>query len=124
MRRHLAWEYLGQAGEELDEYDGMCGELADQLMKWLDTQGISYELHHIDFGPDRALHAPRPQGTWRDHTVVVVDGQVHDAWWYPPLPLLEYLEAMFPGLNPRVERYDEEMGELVYVRGPTRQTGQ
>lgn len=104
IQANLAIAFLEESEESLDEYDGMCGELADNILQWLDLGDRvcilyiepHYPLDDIDNGIDR--------WGWRFHMVVLVDGLVHDAW-FPTLvlPPDEYIEAAFPDQELRWE---------------------
>ena len=78
---HLAREFLRKRAETVDDWEGVCGELANEVITEKDS------IIHVD-GCVR----------WRYHMVPYIDGLVHDAWCPgPPLPVKEWLRAMFPG---------------------------
>lgn len=75
MTKNLATEYLRQNGQTIDDWDGICGELANEVM-----------------GPnDHILHV-EPACLWQYHMVPLIDGLVHDAWCEgPAIPVKEWL---------------------------------
>jgi hypothetical protein len=82
MSANLAIKYLREHGETLAEYDGLCGELANVLqMATPNSQLVS--VSGIGVFDTTA---------WTFHTVVMVDGIVHDAWRKSPLPLRRWLQ--------------------------------
>ena len=94
--RNLAIEFLEKNGKFLDvSYDGLCGELVDDIMHWLgeDKVRILYIEPRIKYGT-LILGDHR----WCYHVVPVIDGLVHDAW-QPDLVLDvdEYVLRAFPG---------------------------
>lgn len=62
-RPNLARAYLEKAGETIEDWDGICGELADKVMG----------------AGDDVLYVEGEIG-WRYHMVPLIDGFVHDAW--------------------------------------------
>lgn len=85
---NLATEYLRERGETRAEYeeDGLCGELANVLqMATPNSKLVSVS------GPG-VFDAT----AWTYHTVVMLDGIVHDAWRKNALPLKQWL-AKFEG---------------------------
>ncbi len=72
---NLASRYLQDHGQSLEEWDGICGELANVVI-----------------GPnDHILHV-EPACLWKYHMVPLIDGLVHDAWCDgPAIPIKEWL---------------------------------
>lgn len=79
---NLATEYLREHGESLTEYEGACGELANVLQKVTPNSKL-VSVSGIGLFDTTA---------WNFHTVVMVDGIVHDAWRKNPLPLKRWLQ--------------------------------
>ncbi len=70
--------------EDLDAWDGLCGELADAVLHQYPEAKILYvQLEDCPMN-------------WGWHMVPVIDGLVHDAW-HPDqiLPPAEYVQAVF-----------------------------
>jgi len=68
---NLAVASLEARGLELADFDGICGELADDLLH--EHEALPCALLWIDF----------PSGSregWSYHMVAIIDGRVHDAW--------------------------------------------
>lgn len=95
--RNLAIKFLEERCEDLEDYDGNCGELADAMMHWLGEDKV--RILYIE---------PRLEGgalilgdhCWSYHMVPVIDGRAHDAW-QPELvvDVDEYVLHAFPGQN-------------------------
>jgi hypothetical protein len=77
--------------ETLDDYEGCCGELVDQMMHWLGEKKIDILYIKPAAECDMALN-----DIWSYHMVSVIDGIVHDAW-FPELllPPEEYVKKAF-----------------------------
>lgn len=84
--KNLALQALASRGEALENYDGMCGEVADLVFHLVDDEARACCLY---------VEGDLPQG-WTYHMVAVVDGLVHDAWdeGEPTAPAA-YLARMF-----------------------------
>lgn len=78
---NLATEYLRANNETLADYDGICGELANVLQKVTPNSKI-VSVSGVGVFDTTA---------WTYHTVVMVDGVVHDAWRKDALPLKRWL---------------------------------
>lgn len=93
--QNLAVQYLTERNLALEDYDGHCGELVDDLIHWLgeDRVNILYVAPTDGFETMRA-----GSHDWSYHMVAVVDGTVHDAWFpnamYDPS---RYVKAVFAG---------------------------
>lgn len=75
-------EYLQAHGETVDDYDGMCGELANNIL----SPG------------DNIIYVEGPGCPWRYHMVPLIDGLIHDAWCPgDALSLHEWAEKMCSG---------------------------
>jgi len=100
LLKNLALEELRILGKELEDYNGHCGELCDDVLHRHHKAKILYiaATHEPDLIVSVAGHA------WDYHMVPVVDGIVHDAW-HPDLllPPLEYVQAAFPKQHLRAE---------------------
>lgn len=98
---NLAREVLERNGETLEDYDGMCGELADQV------------FHLV--GDDRRCASLYIEGlllnaAWNYHMVALVDGLVHDAWLPgPPLPPAAWVAATAGGCPVTVSLNGEDV---------------
>ena len=89
---NIALQILEELGEELEDYEGFCGELADQVLHRNPDAQILYIKPAYEFG-----FLNYKDDGWRYHMVAVVDGIVHDAW-FPELllPPEQYVEKAFP----------------------------
>lgn len=79
---NLAHQYLKSSGQTLRDYEGLCGELANELQK------ATPHSHLVSVSGIGVFDTT----AWTYHTVVMVDGIIHDAWCKRPLPLKEWLE--------------------------------
>lgn len=79
---NLARQYLEDTGQTLRDFPGLCGELANELHKVTPNSQI-VSVSGIGVFDTTA---------WTYHTVVMVDGVIHDAWRKRPMPLTEWLE--------------------------------
>ena len=104
MARNLTVELLAEMGETIDEYDGLCGELADILISKLGEDVVS--ILYID-GKECDLRCG--DHSWSYHMVPIVHGVVHDAW-FPDLmlPPRQYLKAAFPKQRMRFSVVDSD----------------
>jgi hypothetical protein len=76
---NLAAKYLRKHGETVEDWDGVCGELADAII-----------------GPDDDIIYVEGEIGWRFHMVPLVGGLIHDAWCEgDALPLRDWLAKMF-----------------------------
>ena len=67
---NLAKQYLKDHGESLAEYDDNCGELANVL------QMVTPNSHIVSVSDIAVFDTTG----WTYHTVVMLDGMIHDAW--------------------------------------------
>lgn len=88
---NLSIQCLQYLGETLDDYDGCCAELTDEVIHWLGEKRV-----HILYMEETGNRFG-PKEKWYYHMVPVVDGLVHDAW-FPSfiLPPDEYVKTAFP----------------------------
>ena len=103
--KNLALIFLAEHDESIEEYEGLCGELTDQVIKWLGEDMVS--ILFID--PTNPYHLDDPDGgRWYYHMVPIVDGLVHDPW-FPELVLepREYFKKAFPGVEAHITITDE-----------------
>lgn len=85
--KNLALEVLSKIGASLEEYDGQCGELANEVI----TQFPDGDILYVEPKKQRFLHH-RCGGSWTYHMVPIVNGYVHDAWLFDDaLPIDLYL---------------------------------
>src|SRR5215831_16352938 len=79
---NLAARYLRTHHETVADWEGCCGELANQLL-----------------GPDdHMLYVECDTAPWRYHMAMLRDGLVHDAWCKgPALTIHAWLVKMFGG---------------------------
>lgn len=82
MSANLAREYLRSTGQTLRDFPGLCGELANEFQKATPNSQL-VSVSGIGVFDTTA---------WTYHTVVMIDGIVHDAWRRRALPLKEWLE--------------------------------
>jgi len=87
---NIALQILEESGETVEDFEGLCGELADEVLHRYPNGKILY-LEPVDSEGSIA-------GRWSYHMVAIVDGLVHDAW-FPELVLCpkEYVSNAFPG---------------------------
>ena len=106
---NLAVEYLANQFEELEDYDGNCGELTDGIIHWLGEDRVSI-LYVDHVGDEDACLLCASGKVWSYHMVPIIDGEVHDAW-HPHLilPPGEYASAAFPGQSLRLAFYGGEL---------------
>jgi hypothetical protein len=106
MKANLAKVLLREIGEPLSAFDGLCGELADLLLQWLDDVGErGHRLLYLDRIPNSLDLCYRVGDgrwiyDWRYHVVVLdADDYVHDAWsaGEHAVPFAEYMNVSFPG---------------------------
>lgn len=72
---NLAAAFLVSRGETVEDWDGVCGELADAVISPND------HIVHVE-----------PACLWRFHMVPLIGGLVHDAWCAgPAIPINEWL---------------------------------
>ena len=103
---NLAVEFLEKEFEQLEDYEGICGELTDGIIHWLGESRVS--ILHLEerFG---GLLLRSDGGAWIFHMVPIIDGNVHDAWHpHLVLPPTEYIEQAFPGQAIRGAHYGGE----------------
>jgi len=89
---NIAVKVLRSIKMTLDHFDGLCGELADEVLH----QYPDAQLLHIE--DRRSFYIESIAGyVWSYHMVPVIDGVVHDAW-HPEsiLPVEEYIKKVFP----------------------------
>lgn len=73
--KHLARAYLRSHGQTLEDWDGDCGGLADEVI------GSNDHIIYVE-----------PACLWRYHMVPLIAGLIHDAWCDgPPIPIKEWL---------------------------------
>ena len=90
---NLAVEYLRVNRMALDDFEGQCGELVDEIIHWLGESRVKI----------LSMRTPDGQvlgGRWGYHVAPLIDGVVHDAW-YPDcvLPPDQYVKRAFPDEN-------------------------
>jgi hypothetical protein len=72
---HRARQHLQDNGQTLDDWEGICGELANAVI-----------------GPNDHIVHVEPACLWKYHMVPIIDDLVHDAWCDgPPIPIKEWL---------------------------------
>ena len=77
--RNLAQKFLRDRGETIEDWDGVCGELADAII-----------------GPNDDIIYVEGEIPWRYHMVPLIGGLIHDAWCEgDALPLTDWLAKMF-----------------------------
>jgi hypothetical protein len=98
---NLARKFLEEKGEDLEDYDGYCLELVDDILKWLGPEREARaEIMYMDVPYLGDLHPSCVQVVgWRCHAVLFMDGLVHDAYLEEALPVDKYLRTMFPHNN-------------------------
>lgn len=79
---NLAKQYLLDHNESRSEYDGLCGELANVLQMATPNSRL-VSISGVGVFDTTA---------WTYHTVVMLDGIVHDAWLKNALPLKQWLQ--------------------------------
>ena len=92
---NLAVEFLEKEFEQVEDYDGICGELTDGIIHWLGEDHVS--ILHLEerFG---GLLLLSDGMAWTFHMAPIIDGNVHDAWHpHLVLPPDEYVARAFPG---------------------------
>lgn len=78
-RPNLAQKFLRDRGETIEDWDGVCGELADAII-----------------GPNDDIIYVEGEIPWRYHMVPLIGGLIHDAWCEgDALPLTDWLAKMF-----------------------------
>jgi len=105
MGLNLCHQYLVETNQTLDDFRGLCVELIDEVMHWLDPK--PYTCVTLDGVDGRELSPMGSNENWDIHQVIEVDGLIHDGWWPEPLPLDEYLKAQFPFDDVEVWRHKE-----------------
>lgn len=100
---NIAVKVLRSIKMTLDQFDGLCGELADEVLhKYPDAQLLYIE------GSESIYIKSTAGYIWTYHMVPVIDGLVHDAW-HPELILSvdEYVKRVFPTSELRTSLYAE-----------------
>jgi hypothetical protein len=78
---NLASDYLKRFGLMIESFEGLCGELCDELLhehpdaKILYIGPVDPDDHFVMHGADGQIYY------WMYHMVPVIDGVVHDAWF-------------------------------------------
>ncbi len=90
------------------EFDGFSIEFCDSLMKWLDANKIAYRLLALAEQDEGNLHCAF--GSWRGHSVLEIDGKIHDLWFDPVLPTAQYIHQMFPAQKVQIADIAAELG--------------
>lgn len=88
---NIAVKILKSIKMTLDQFDGLCGELANEVLHEYPEAQILY----IESERDSYIESVYGY-IWSYHMVPVIDGYVHDAW-HPNfiLPVDEYINAVF-----------------------------
>jgi len=96
---------LAELGESADDYEGICTELVDQTLHFMDRRGdTGHHLMWVDAkgAEEQVFYVPGggKRGRFWDHhaAVLTADDMVHDAWRTDddPVPLDTYLRESFP----------------------------
>lgn len=88
--KNLALEVLSKTGASLEEYDGQCGELANEVITQFPDGDILY-VHTKNFDIQHRCGI-----SWRYHMVPIVNQHVHDAWLFDDaLPIDQYLQVAY-----------------------------
>lgn len=110
--QNLITQWLELNSIPLDDYEDLCMDLSDIVSNWLDEQGIPNERIWLEppLGRDSPVGLKPITETyeWNYHIVIEVEGYIHDGW-FPniALPLNEYLIAMYPDQEVKVETFTE-----------------
>lgn len=94
---NLARQYLAATNRSMNDYDGCCLELCNDILDWLDpkTKRRTKILYIEADGFDRLVHHMDSVDSWSYHAVIFVNGVVHDGWLARTLPTPKYLRKMF-----------------------------
>jgi hypothetical protein len=110
------------AGESIDSFDGLCGELADAILHVASAKGLSHSILYIEpVKPTGVLyHAHTARRAWVYHMIACVEGKAVDPWFEGEVTDLdEYLDLAFPGQRVVVTEFTEHGdtdGEIKIVR--------
>ncbi len=106
---HLSISDFPLSDDELDQWDGICLELVNDLLNSHPTGSILY----VDNLPD--------DHHWRYHAALLLDGIVYDAW-NPTLrlPLIEYVRHVF-GSDAEWEVFSDENTIKFMCNGVTKE---
>ena len=104
-KRNLARQWARTTKTDLDDYDGQCLELANDVGRWLDDKGMTNDLVYIESPKESTLVAHYPSGDqrWYYHAVILSGRLIHDGWLEEALPKRQYFAQVFPGQRARVE---------------------
>lgn len=93
--KNIAIQVLEEIGKSLEDFEGLCGELADEVLhRFPDAKLLVIEPEDWVNG----LAVERDGFGWDYHIVPIINDAVHDAW-FPELVLSpkEYIQQAFPG---------------------------
>lgn len=116
---NIALRWLRTTRSGLDEFDGQCMELVDEVGRWLKRKGISHSVLWIESASASDViwspiiaHYPNEEQHWGYHVVILSKGLIHDAWLHDPLPPRQYFARVFPDQKVRVEHRTSKLGDL------------
>lgn len=100
---NLAFNYIIERNDKLGNWDGLCGQLATNVSRWLKNQGIKHNVLIFKRCPEdtggvkqKYLYPSTMPREWYYHVAIEVDGVIHDPWFKQPVPFESYLKVMFP----------------------------
>lgn len=117
---NLALRWLRTTKNSLDDFDGQCMELVDEVGRWLTKKGIPHSILWIEsasapevmWSSTIVAHYPNNEQHWGYHVVILSKGLIHDAWLRDPLPQRQYFARVFPDQRVRVEHRTSKHGDL------------
>jgi hypothetical protein len=106
--KNIVLIYLENTGQSFDQFsDGWCGGLTHKTSNWLEGKGIKHRRLAITRAEEEGdILFPnvetQPEKIWY-HSVIEVDGIIHDPWLDERLKTDDYMKEMFPGQKVCVE---------------------
>lgn len=90
-RPNLATAFLMARNESLDDWDGLCVDLAGEVA------GYSGRIVYVEPSKGTVSNQLLLRG-WKWHAAALIDGFIHDAWSSgPAVPLIDWVRSMFAG---------------------------
>lgn len=100
---NVATAFLLSQNAQLEDYEGYCGELVNDILNSLN--GVSnVSILHLE-GVNKENLQSITGYEWNYHMVLVIDGMIHDAWHPDVVPVGQYL-LNFTNSDIQTDYYD------------------